>query len=69
MTTDSPEQLIFIILAQINEQTSLEQSIFIFLGQRAIKEQSRSNQALREHSESTKKIRVIQSEPKILCLV
>ena len=53
-------------------QSALEQSIFIFLGQRALREQAKSNQALREHSEGTQralKIRVIPSEPKILRLV
>ena len=53
-------------------QVCLEQSIFIFLGQRALREQAKSNQALREHSEGTQrtlKIRVIPSEPKILRLV
>ena len=53
-------------------QVCLEQSIFIFLGQRALREQAKSNQALREHSKGTQralKIRVIPSEPKILRLV
>ena len=44
-------------------QVCLEQSIFIFLGRRALR-------ALRQHSENNQsiKIRVIQSEPKILRL-
>ena len=60
-------------------QTCLEQSIFIFLAQRALREQSSSQgehsestkRTLREHLESSQsiKIRVIQSEPKILRLV
>ena len=56
-------------------QICLEQSILIFLGQRAIRahrDHSKSNQrTLREQSESNQsiKIRVIQSEPKILRLV
>ena len=60
----------------------LAPSIFIFLGQRALRKRSKSNRALREHSENTPrtlkeqsestqsiKIRVIPSEPKILRLV
>ena len=42
-------------------QSALEQSIFIFLGQRALRKQSKSSQCIT--------IRVIQSEPKILRLV
>ena len=47
-------------------------SNFIFLGQRAIKEKSSTQRTLRENLKSTQrghKIRVIPSEPKILCLV
>ena len=49
----------------------LEQSIFIFLGQRATEQSESTQKALKEHSESSQsiKIRVIQSEPKILRLV
>ena len=49
----------------------LKQSIFIFLGQRAIEQSESTQKALKEHSESSQiiKIRVIQSEPKILRLV
>ena len=49
-------------------QVCLEQSFIIFLGQRALREQSSSQRALGEHSESIK-IRVIQLEPKIRRLV
>ncbi len=50
----------------------LEQPIFIFLGQKTLRELSISNQALRRNSEGTQrelKIRVIPSEPKVLRLV
>ena len=64
-------------------QTCLGQSIFNFLTQRTLKEHSDNNQrAIREHSDNNQraireqsesnqsiKIRVIQSEPKILRLV
>ena len=47
-------------------QTCLEQSIFIFLGQRALREpseHSESNQRVLEHSESTKRaIKALKSE-------
>ena len=59
--TGAQEMLIFIHMFVRSVQVCLKQSIFIFLGQQALREQSESNQSL--------KIRVIQSEPKILRLV
>ena len=55
--TSCLDQSIFIILAQINKQTCLDQSqsIFTFLGRRALREQSESNQELKEHSERTQR--------------
>ena len=46
-------------------QVCLEQTIFIFLGQRALRKQSKSNQ----RAVNAFTIKVIQSEPKILRLV
>ena len=56
--TGAQEMLMFVLMAKV---CLIEQSIFIFLGQRSLRKQSGNIKSI--------EIRVIQSEPKILRLV